>query len=180
MEITKDLIERLANPDITLREYHRIQSLISDRVNQTWHFICTEQNRNLEWWAFSNDRELGRGNGSDGGSFDYSKDRDYIMIQGEYGAGYYKNYPPGLYAAFEIGFPTELLWDQDWMATIRGIIAQEQHLLNCHQTQKKQSRKDRKQKRNAILRSLRQKLTPEELKVVASNLTQPEKAILLK
>jgi len=103
--ITKEMVDSLSSDDITKKEYDRISDLISDRVDEIWRFICKTFKKKLYWWAFRNDVELGRGDGSTGGEFDPSADKKFIEIIGEASCS------QNPFCPFEEGFPTEYLWN---------------------------------------------------------------------
>lgn len=181
MIVTREQVESLsAEETITLKEYRQILSAISQRVDIVWNFICNLQNRPVYWWAFSNDIQLDTGNGSTGGYFNPLTDNEYIELIGDYKLRYYSDSPKKFSGAYETGFPTELLWDQDWRNTIISTIEQEKKEIADLKAQSDTASKDRRSKRTNILFELKNKLSPEELEFVASDLTQKEKNLLLK
>jgi hypothetical protein len=110
MKITKELLDKLNNTDISKREYDGIISAIDGRVEFVWTELLKISNRKLKWYAFDNDIELGDGDGSTGGQFDPIQYKEWISIIGEFSGksdDYYK---------YDDGFPTRFLWmeDDDW------------------------------------------------------------------
>lgn len=108
MKITKELVFSLGDENIKKKDYDDILEAIAEKVNIIWREICKLSGRKVVWWAFSNDVDLGKGNGSTGGDFDLKNDSEWIEIIGEY--GYHEN---PLYE-YECGFPTEFLWIDNW------------------------------------------------------------------
>jgi hypothetical protein len=153
--IPKERIVALNNPDIIKREYDAIIAEIDNRVTHIWKTLMKISGRKLDWYAFQNDVDLGRGNGSTGGQFDPKTDSEFIELGGEYSRR-------DVDGDFQNGFPTRFLWTEDsvWQQEVLSHIEQ-----NRQATNKKY--KNEQQKKNAMIVLIKQKLTAEELKYIS-------------
>lgn len=156
----KETIDKLSSPDITKKEYDLIITEIAGIVNDIWNFIIKESGANLDWWAFDNDQQLGGGNGSTGGEFDLIKYKDFIQIIGQ--NTIWKQYDN----PYNQGFPTELLWDNDWRNTIFKKINKSLEIAAAKKKSDKQKREKRNKKRPEIKKIIQSKLTKKELKYI--------------
>jgi hypothetical protein len=148
--LTQEMVLSLSSDEITKKKYDQIQNLITKRADQVWRFICEQSGTEMEWWAFSNDMSYGRGDGSDGGSFDPKGDAEFIELTGEYQSCGLLGYE------YEEGFPTRFLWEEYEKTVV-------DHIAKCHEaTDKKTSAS--KSVVAALRESIRAKLTPEEMK----------------
>lgn len=181
----KSLVESLSNGQITKKEYDDAIEKISQRTNKIWRFICKVSERKLDWWAFSNDVSLGRGNGSTGGYFDPETDSEYIELTGDCGnfltdVGDFETYDNPHYL-YHTGFPTELLWDNNWKTTIESHVknsitkAKEERAAKLLKNKEKKARKKEKEKNQSqmliqILDKVKSVLTEEEHTLLTSKL----------
>jgi hypothetical protein len=149
--ITKELVESLFDEKITRKEYNKILSLIANRVDEIWRYICSISHRTLDWWAFSNDVYDGEGNGSSGGEFNPEHDKEWIEIIGE------STCISGSYL-FNDGFPTDYLWAENYQKLVKKEIAL------AEENDKKQKQKVKKKKEDKATKKV--KLTPEALKCI--------------
>lgn len=175
--MNKEDVFKLQDPKITIREKVYILDEISQTVDEIWRYICEQQNRELDWWAFQNDEEE---DVTSGGDFDIGEDIEYITIIGERSSGYYdgSKFWDKLDFTFENGFPTELLWDNCWKATVNKQIHHELDILQKNKEKKTKVREDYKSKRLELAKQLSEKLTIEEIHFICTNLTNTEKKIL--
>lgn len=152
--IPKEKILALNDPDITKRDYDAIIKDIDKRVDYIWRTLMRISGRKLDWYAFQNDVDLGRGNGSTGGCFNPKTDSEFIELDGQYSRRDVDGY-------FENGFPTHFLWTEDgvWQQEVLSHIEQNKKIINNRQ-------KDEQQKKNAVIASIKKKLTAEELKYI--------------
>jgi hypothetical protein len=118
IHVTPATLAALESPTITKKDYDKTLQEVSNVTNVIWRYICRESNRKLSWWAFSNDVDLGRGNGSTGGEFDPKRYSKFIDIIGESRILDSDNYP------YNYGFETSLLTDPDWNITVDKALAQ--------------------------------------------------------
>jgi hypothetical protein len=113
----------------------------------------------MDWWAFSNDVSYGDGNGSSGGSFDPEADQSFINIEGEY------TWHNSTLYEYNEGFPTNFLWtdyQKEVKKHLKDVIAKEKQ-----NRQKKQEEKKKKLANfNKLIKSIKSKLTQEELRLV--------------
>lgn len=178
----KELVESLSNPDISKRDYDNAIKQIGNKANEIWRYICKASERHLDWWAFRNDLSLGHGDGSTGGYFDPAHDSEFIEITGDRSefvttVGDYETYDNPHYKYNE-GFPTELLWDDNWQATV------DQHIENAINTfsqeraaklEKNKEKKARKKDREKVHAQMMKEIW---IKVQAA-LTKEEYELLL-
>jgi len=73
----KATFDSLYTPTISKKDYDEAVSKLNSRVEEVWKYICKVGKRKISWWAFSNDVDLGRGNGSTGGQFDPTTDKEW-------------------------------------------------------------------------------------------------------
>lgn len=164
-KIDKDYFDKLYDPNVTKRDYDAIISAIGDRTNHIWRIIIKISSRNLGWWAFSNDVELGDGNGSTGGEFDPETDKEFIEVMGDFTTRDEEEY------LFNEGFPTRFLWtdDSEWKNEVLKNI---EECYAKHALAKEKAKQDREQaelKRKETIKIIKSKLTKEELKYVQFN-----------
>lgn len=155
MNITKELVQKLYDPNITKREFDQIVAAINKKVNEIWHFIIDESSRKMTWWAFSNDVSYGHGNGSSGGSFDPEVDQSFINIEGE--ASWHDS---ELYE-YNDGFPTNFLWI-DYQKEVKKHLKNITKATVVKETEKKKKLGNFKK----LVKSIKSKLTKEELQLV--------------
>jgi len=155
------LVDKLYDPNISKREYDKIVDQIGDRTGEIWRQLCKISNRKLDWWAFGNDVELDRGNGSTGGEFDPNKYKKWIEITGKYD----RNYDEYDYDA---GFPTEFLWtpDDKWQEIVIKNIKELDTKIKRDKELSKQKREELKERKQKMRKVIESKLTKEELKYI--------------
>lgn len=159
MEITKELINRLCGGEMKVKEYKEAIAAISNKVDGIWRFLVKDSGRNIDWWAFQNDRSFGHGNGSSGGEFDPENDSEWITIIGDVSCCDIPDY------AYDDGFPTSFLWDdyrkihKDHMTTIKEAEQK-------RKTTTKSKKEDKKKRDGELMESIKGKLTEEEWKLV--------------
>lgn len=159
MKITKELLEELKHEDVlTVKRQREILDEITDLVDKIWNHIIKVWGARLDWWAFSNDVELGSGNGSTGGIFNIETDEDWIEIVGDNNLWKFEDCP------YNDGFPTELLFDENWKDTI--FLKHEQWKFELEEKKKKEQEKkqNRLKKKKDVLNNIKNKLSDEELK----------------
>jgi len=161
--ITHEMVKELDSPDITHRRYTEILDLISDRVDVIWRYIMKVSNRKLGWYCFSTDIHAfdNSGNGSDGGYFDPKRYNKFIELVGEFTCHYDNNF-----YEYNDGFPTELLWDENYKETILASINKSKEKFQKEKEKDKTTRLERGRKKDALIASIKTKLTKEELKLV--------------
>lgn len=142
----KELVESLSDPEIRRSDYYEALKLIAEEVDRIWRYICSASGRNLDWWAFRNDRSLGHGNGSTGGEFDPVEDAEFIEI-----IGHNCRIDDDFYE-YDEGFPTELLWS-DWKSVVDAHIAK-------WKKPKKSKPPSKRQLKVEMLEKLKSKLLP--------------------
>ena len=152
MLVEKALVDSLYNENISHKEYKRNVAKINEAVNEIWRWIIEESGRIMEWWAFQNDVSYGHGNGSSGGEFDPLEDKEWIEIQGEYTLCKIPGY------LYNSGFPTSFLWED-----YKSIVTK--HLEEIAEKSKSVS-ESRKKRTAELKRSVRRKLTKEELSII--------------
>ncbi|RTK95548.1 MAG: hypothetical protein EKK64_06915 [Neisseriaceae bacterium] len=163
----KNLVQSLSDETITKKDYDKALQLISDRVQEIWHYVCKVSKRKLYWWAFSNDEELGNGNGSTGGFFDPKEDSEFIRIFGEV------EYIQNQYFELTSGFPTELLWDENYKKKVDEFWQKAQEEFKKEKQDKKEEYKLKKQNLELIKDSIKEKIKlynfkPKEIKLIES------------
>lgn len=149
--MTKERFNKLSSDNITKKEYDQILAEIDGESDDIWRFITTESGATLDWWIFGNDIE-GKG---DFDPFSYNK---FISIIGENTISYQNPY-------YE-GFPTELLWDENWRETVKNEIEKSKKEINEKKLKIKLNRENKKGYRAELKKIIQSKLTKEELKVI--------------
>ncbi len=166
MELTQELVLSLKLDTITKKDYDLIIKLIENKVDEIWKYICKEGKFNLSWWAFSNDEELGNGNGSTGGYFDPDYDMEFIEL-----IGHWKHDGDSL---FYNGFPTSYLWSSDYKQEVQKQLkldaVNKKESLKKKQTQLKK-RKETKQLQEDTVKQLLKKLESNELLALSTFMT---------
>lgn len=178
--VTEDEVKHLLSPVITKRDYDKIIDKISNRVNFIWRKICEIDKHELEWWAFKNDIEYANGNGSSGGYFDPETCMNFIELTGDWDEDNIGDVNVGVYYLYESGFPTEFLWTKDnvWMDIVKKEIEETKKLILEKKDQIRTIRKSRKEKHLDLARSIKEKLTRDELKFIKTQLTRQEQELL--
>lgn len=161
-KITKEMVDKLSNPDISKREYDSIVSLIYDRVGDIWRDVLKISKRKLHWYAFSNDVELGHGNGSTGEEFDPVIYKDWIEMTGEC------DYVDNEFYEYNDGFPTSFLWTEDgvWQKEVLNNFEDSIKKTKLKKDTEKVKREEKKKKRLEIMKIIKGKLSKEELKYI--------------
>jgi hypothetical protein len=162
LELTKNDVLLLNDNDISKRKYDDIIDKISDRVDDIWKKIISMSGRRLVWYAFLNDVELGRGNGSTGGEFNPATDSEFIELIGEYSE--LDNH----YYEYNNGFPTRFLWTEDdvWQAEVLTNINQSKEKKKIDKNKQVSLQVIEKEKKRKIITEIKSKLSKEELKYV--------------
>lgn len=155
------MVDSLSSDSITKKEYESIIGLIATRVDEIWKYILEASKRRLDWYAFQNDVYDGHGNGSSGGAFDPVADAEYIEFTGEFGRIYENDYYP-----YNEGFPTRFLWEVNYQDEVEFTIKDAEFKNDSKKDDKKQKRLALKAKREELSKSIKSKLTKEELKCV--------------
>ena len=173
----KTLVQSLSDPEITKRNYDAAIEAIGAKVNEIWLYICKTSKRNMSWWAFQNDVYDGNGDGSSGGSFNPHTDANFISIEGDADDFHQTN----CNYFYNEGFPTELLWTDNWQEVVDKHIAVVIDLYNKEQkakeekkAQKKLEDKEKEQQRRQMLQSIKEKtkgvLTKDEFNFMINKL----------
>ncbi len=174
----KNLVDSLSSADISKRHYDLAIVAISQKVNLIWRYICKVSERHLDWWAFSYDT-------STGGCFDPAHDSRFIEITGESSefvttVGDYETYDNPHYK-YQTGFPTELLWDENWKNTVNQHIENaintfaQERIAKLQKNKEKKARKNEQEKIHAqmmkeILVKVQVALTKEEYELLLSKI----------
>lgn len=153
----KEMVKMLSDPDIKKKDYNDYLEKINDKVNEIWRFICSD--RNLIWWSFDNDSGAWNsgGNGSDGGEFDPIEHAEMISIIGEF------NYVNNGYYEYNDGFPTRFLWE-DYKKEVIEHQKLSKKKEEINKKLEKEKKAVKKTKKIELLKSIKSKLTAEELK----------------
>lgn len=161
MIIAQERVLKLKDENITKRDYNAIVKEVNDRVDYIWRTLCKLTNRKLEWYAFQNDVEFDRGEGSDGGSFDIETDFHYIRLHGNFSERPFDG-------AYSEGFPTYFLWTDDsvWIEEVLTHIESNKTKLEKEKQEAKQKKESSNAYRKAIIKSIKSKLTKEELNYI--------------
>lgn len=137
-----NFIKELQNPNsLTVSRRSEILHTIYDRVKEIWKCILESANADLKWWAFDNDVEYGDGNGSSGGEFDPNLYKDWVGITGAWRGKLYR---------FEYGFPTNLLYDDNFSKTIKNAIEEDKRLESDRKEKIKQSAQRARAKKKVL------------------------------
>lgn len=157
----KSLIEEFKSEDITIKRHKELQKTLNDRANVIWKYILEYNGNNKlhnSWWAFSNDEHYDEGNGSDGGNFDSELYSEFVEI-----IGYYSRTGLGPY---ESGFPTKLMYDDNFEETIDSEIDKFYKKEKKKQKALEEKEKKTEAKKQALIKSAKAKLSKEEIKAL--------------
>jgi len=162
MFITKELVHKLNDENITKREYDDIVDEIGKRVDHIWKTLLKISNRKYRWSAFQNHEQRPQTRSGFGGCFDPENDGDFIRLDG----GFICHSFDG---DFFDGFPTRFLWTDDdiWKSEVLNHIKQNKIKLDQEDRDKKKKAEAKKIERNKIIESIKSKLSKEELKYVS-------------
>lgn len=153
----KKQFEKLSDKNITKLEYDEIISEITNRCDEIIKKIST----NFTWWDFENyDYDS-----HDSGYFDLNSYQEEIGITGQFKIPN----PYGLhgYQGFCCGFPTRWLWEDNWFEEFKKEVSKEKDFVQAEKERKKQLRIDRKKRYAELHKSIKEKLTKEELKSIS-------------
>ena len=145
--ITKDTVLSIGDENISRKNYKKTILEISDRVDKIWRFICAKTKRSLSWWDYSQNDY-----------FDLEYHSEYVTLTGDW-----------LYindVAYLDGFETELLWDENWKATILENIEKTEIEYANKKIKTEEKRKRATEKKNKLIAIIKGKLTKEELRIV--------------
>lgn len=153
--VTKEMIEKLKDENITRKQYNEIQDKISARADEIWRYICQVTHRRLSWWDFSNGME------ENTGFFDSTEYADEVLVQGGYD---YKNdiYSMGV----GDGFPTYYLWTPNYQEVVLQELEAFKQQQKDEAARRKAQREARKERLKILHASIREKLTKDELKSI--------------
>ena len=159
---TKEQVKNLSSDNITKKEYDKTIDLISDRVDYIWRQIIKISRRELSWYAFQNDVELGSGNGSTGGFFNPETDSEFIEFTGKF------SYLENPYYEYNDGFPTSFLWtdDESWTTEVIQNLNEMKAKLKTDKSDLKREAKEKLLVKEKIIESIKAKLSKEELKYI--------------
>lgn len=154
-KLTKEEFDSLYDKNITVYKYDEIISKIDER----FEYICDKfliknyKNGNSPWYDYSN-IDITRYDSE--GYFDTAGYKEKIFIRGEnidYPDGYYKS------------FPTRWLWE-DFEEELKETIDKAKKKEQKEKQKRKTYVEERKKKIEILKESIRQKLTPEEFKIL--------------
>jgi hypothetical protein len=156
MPVPKELVDKLADTEnISYKEYLSIIEIINKEVDKIWVWICDFAGRDLRWWCFDQDE--------DGGSFDPVRHKEWISIGGEIENNSKISRDPEY--PYGDGFPTSFLWgDYRWIVRteLRKIKKKRKERIKKRIEEKKRWM----EKYPELVKSIRSKLTPEELSII--------------
>jgi len=154
-KLTKEEFDSLYDKNITVSRYDEIMSKIDERFG----YICDKflikkyGNGNSPWYDYSN-IDITRYDSE--GYFDTVEYRDDIFITGRN-----IDYPDGFYNSF----PTRWLWE-DFEEELKETIEKTKKKEQKEKQKRKTYVEERKKKIEILKESIRQKLTPEEFKIL--------------
>lgn len=153
MKITKEQFERIYYDLITVAELNDTVAAIDKRFSQIMDHIIYNKKHHCQWYDYDNcdyDSEDSHG------SFDKERYKDDILFGGEN----LKVPEP-----YQESFPTRWLWEDFEEEFAREVEkALQENLRVKKQTQEKYAK--RKADKQALIETIKSKLTPEELKLV--------------
>lgn len=146
--ITKAQFDSLFDEDVTKKQYDEIIGLIDDRFNEICKIFLIKRNRQKAWYDYDNETEDSRG------YFDLKNYKEYIGVSGEWIE------PP---LGYDLDFPTRWLWE-DFEQEMKKTIEDTRQML---EERKEKNKKEIRKKEVAVLKSsIKNKLTPQELKII--------------
>jgi hypothetical protein len=180
----KLLVQCLTDPDVTKRQYDFALSTISKRVTEIWKYICHKSDRRMDWWDYANSHDEDDRHNDKDGFFDPKEYSEFIGITGgnsqfitEVGnEEFYTN----KHYKYEEGFPTELLWTDNFRQVVDQHVADavrlftEERVAKLAKNKEKKIRKAaneklRKETLEAIYVKIRAALTEDEYKFFLQN-----------
>lgn len=151
--ITKQQFDSLFSFDITKKQYDAIIQQIDERFEEICEKFLRKTNSSA-WYVYGN---LSYKDENSEGFFDPEEYKEHIEIGGEY-----INPPPG----YGLSFPTRWLWEESWEEEMQKTVEDYKKLVEVKKGLLKQQREERKLWVKALKASIREKLTPDELKIV--------------
>lgn len=147
--------KQLIDPDVKKKTYDEIIGRIESSVDVIWRYICQKAEIKMKWYVFSNFRGE-----DDAGYFDPHLYNDFIFLSGSFG---YNNNP---FFKFNEGFPTSLIWTDNWKQIVDDHIKEADRLYNNKQNKKTVNKIALKQEVNDLKSKLKSTLTERELSLI--------------
>lgn len=167
----KAAYESLSNPDVTKRDYDAAKAVLSQQAADIWRYICKASKRSLNW-------DLASVIGPETVLMQCDC-AEFITEVDDYETSENPHYK------YVNGFPTELLWADDWQAIVdkhianaiedftverRAKLANNKIKKQNKAIRQKQVRQRSKELQDAILEKTKAVLTEEEFEFLVQNL----------
>lgn len=153
MKITKEEFDKLYTDDITKKEFDRIIRKIDDRFGEIY-LTLNPDIKKRGWFDYENcnyESEVS------GGYFDHIEYKEYIGIGGEYSE---------LPMPYEYEIPTRWLWEENFGVEFKKEVSEYEKTIELKKKKVKVAEDKRKLKKEKLQKSIAQKLTKEELKII--------------
>lgn len=148
--ITKKEFDSLYSDEITKKAYDAIIAKIDSRV----YVILKAISKSMKWWAYGNYNHDSEG---DGGHFDIEDYKEFVSISGDI----------KLPASSPDGFPTCWLWKDDWQTDFENEVRKYNKTVEDKKNKEIAAKQRRKDKLVLLQKSIKSKLTSEELKAIS-------------
>ena len=152
MKLTKNLFDKLSDPEIKHSEYVFITKLIDDRFSEICRTLL--KNRKLSWFDYDNHGD----DENSPGHFSIKEHSEYIGIGGRHN---------GLKEPFGWEFPTRWLWEDDYLNQYTTEVEKYNLKIEEEKNAKKQQYIINKEKRKKMIELIKSKLTREELSYIS-------------
>lgn len=154
-KLDKVTVQRVLAGEFTMKEFDAIKPQLEDRMNYVVRKIVELSNLNLEWWDFDN---LGEGQ-EDRGFFDPLAYDEFVGIVRECTGNSYKNI---CFEKYEDQIPVRFLW-MDFEEQVAKEFEDFKTNIDVNFINAANKAVEHKQKLDAIIASVKSKLTPEEM-----------------
>ncbi len=154
--ITKAQFDSLFSEDITKKQY----DVIIAEIDKRFHEICKKfihkesGSDGRGWYDYGN---VSYDDENSEGYFDPEEYKENIQVGGEW-----IDTSPG----YDAEFPTRWLWEENWEEEMKQTSEKYKQEVLAEKQKKKQQRETKKQQAEILKRSIKAKLTSEELKIV--------------
>lgn len=154
-KLDKVAVQRMLAGEFTMSEFKAFEPLIDSRMNYVVRQIASISNLKLDWWDFDN---LGEGE-DEPGRFDFEAYSKSIGIAGELTGTSYKNM---CFDKYEKQIPVQFLW-MDFEEQVAKEFEDFKTNIDVNFINAANKAVENKKELDAIIASVKSKLTPEEM-----------------
>lgn len=157
-KLDKVTVQRVLAGEFTMKEFDAIKPQLEDRMNYVVRKIVALSNLSLEWWDFDN---LGEGE-DDRGSFNPLVYSEFVGIVRECTGNSYKNI---CFDKYESKIPVRFLW-MDFEEQVAQEFEDFKTHIDVNFITAANKAVEHKKELDAIIASVKSKLTPDELRYI--------------